>query len=233
MNEIINKLFIKFAKRAEKIDKEALVETFVDVGPLLSLLSTIDNQILYGRRGTRKTHGLVYLAETAKKKGDIPVYVDLRSIGSTGGIYSDQGIPFHERATRLLMDTLAAVHDELMNIALDDSLTINLGKVGPILDELAESITEITVRGDLEQERAEESVQTTEAGCSAKFEMASRGIAASSILQSKETLKGSESIRMKIKGTPEHRVHFGRVGYNLRSLSDALNGIRIWVILDE
>ena len=98
-NEVLNKLFIKFAKRAEKIDKEALVETFVDVGPLLALLSTIDNQILYGRRGTGKTHALVYLAETVKNKGDIPVYVDLRSIGSTGGIYSDQNIPFHERAT--------------------------------------------------------------------------------------------------------------------------------------
>ena len=131
------------------------------------------------------------------------------------------------------MDTLAAVHDELMNIALDDSLTINLGNVGPILDELAGSITEITVRGELEQERAEEAFQTTEAGGNAKFEMASKGIAASASFQSKETLKGSESIRVKTKGTPEHRVHFGRVGYNLRSLCEALNGIRIWVILDE
>ena len=118
MNETINKLFIRFAKRAEKIDKQSLVETFVDVGPLLSVLSTVDNQILYGRRGTGKTHALVYLSETAKRKGDISVYLDLRNIGSTGGIYSDQSIPFAERATRLLMDTLSAVHEELMNIVL-------------------------------------------------------------------------------------------------------------------
>ena len=153
MNETLNKLFIRFAKRAEKVDKQTLVETFVDVGPLLSILSTIDNQILYGRRGTGKTHALVYLVETAKLKGDIAVYLDLRSIGSTGGIYSDQSIPLPERATRLLMDTLAGIHDELLNVALDDSHGIDLSMVGPILDEFAVSITEITVRGELEQER--------------------------------------------------------------------------------
>jgi Cdc6-like AAA superfamily ATPase len=112
MNDAINKAFIGFAKRAEKIDKESLVESFVNVGPLIDVLSTIDNQVLYGRRGTGKTHALVYLAESVKRKGDLSVYLDLRTIGSTGGIYSDQQIPIAERATRLLMDTLGSLHDE-------------------------------------------------------------------------------------------------------------------------
>ncbi len=232
-NEVLNKLFIRFAKRAEKFDKHTLVETFVDVGPLLSVLSTVDNQILFGRRGTGKTHALVYLTETAKQKGDIPIYLDLRSIGSTGGIYSDNSIPFAERATRLLMDTLAAIHDELTNVALDDSLAIDLAKVGPILDELATSITEITVRGELEQERAEEATQSTETGSDAKIDINLKGIQASAGFQSKDTFKGSATIRVKTKGTPEHHVHFGRVGNILQRLCDPLNGHRIWVILDE
>ncbi|MBF0549583.1 MAG: hypothetical protein HQK60_03510 [Deltaproteobacteria bacterium] len=232
-NDTINKLFIGFSKRAEKFDKHTLVETFVDVGPLLSVLSTIDNQILYGRRGTGKTHALVYLAETQKQKGDIAVYLDLRGIGSTGGIYSDQNILLAERATRLLMDTLAAIHDELMNIALDDSLSINLAIVGPILDELAASITEITVRGEVEQERAEEIAQTSEAGTDAKIELTPKSMKVATGLQSKETFKGSETLRVKTKGAPEHRVHFGRVGSILQRLCQALHNVRIWVILDE
>lgn len=233
MNETLNKLFIRFAKRAEKVDKQTLVETFVDVGPLLSILSTIDNQILYGRRGTGKTHALVYLVETAKLKGDIAVYLDLRSIGSTGGIYSDQSIPLPERATRLLMDTLAGIHDELLNVALDDSHGIDLSMVGPILDEFAVSITEITVRGELEQERSEEASQTTESGINAKFEVSPKVIMASAALQSKETLRGSETLRVKTKGTPEHHIHFGRVGNILDRLCQTLSGRRIWVVLDE
>jgi Cdc6-like AAA superfamily ATPase len=59
MNETLNGLFIQLSKRAEKVDRQALIESFVDVGPLLSVLSTADNQVLYGRRGTGKTHAFV------------------------------------------------------------------------------------------------------------------------------------------------------------------------------
>ena len=126
--ENISKLFIKFSKRAEKVDHETLVNSFVDVGPLFTVLSTPDNQILFGRRGTGKTHALIYLAESIRKNGDIPIYIDLRQIGSTGGIYADPKVPFSERATRLLVDTLATIHDELINESLRDNASINLGQ---------------------------------------------------------------------------------------------------------
>lgn len=106
MNKEINRVFMMLSKRAEKLDHTALIGSFVEIGPLVSVLSTTDNQILYGRRGTGKTHVLVYLAENKRLAGDIPVYVDLRQIGSTGGIYSDPTATFPERATRLLIDTL-------------------------------------------------------------------------------------------------------------------------------
>lgn len=69
MNDTINRVFLGFAKRAERIEKESLMASFVNVGALIDLLSTVDHQVLYGRRGTGKTHALVYLAETLKQKG--------------------------------------------------------------------------------------------------------------------------------------------------------------------
>jgi hypothetical protein len=40
---------------------QILVDTFIDVGPLLTLLRSDDLQIVGGRRGTGETHALTYL----------------------------------------------------------------------------------------------------------------------------------------------------------------------------
>jgi hypothetical protein len=95
------------------------VQTFVDIGPLFAVLSSRDHQIVYGRRGTGKTHALLYLAEQGKKESAVPVYVDLRYLGSSGGMYADAGIPIAQRATRLLLDVLGSVHESLLTQAVD------------------------------------------------------------------------------------------------------------------
>ena len=125
--------------------------SFVNVGPLLDLLSTIDHQVIYGRRGTGKTHALSYLAETLKRKGDLAVYVDLRFLGSTSGIYNDFQISVSERATRLILDTLGTLHGDLVDAVLAEDPDISL--FGPRLDEFAEAITEVQVHGQTEEER--------------------------------------------------------------------------------
>jgi Cdc6-like AAA superfamily ATPase len=84
---------MRLTRRAEILDRDKLVETFVDAGPLMTLLSSQDHQILYGRRGTGKTHALNFLLEQGRNAGDATVYVDLRQIGSTGGLYNDASIP--------------------------------------------------------------------------------------------------------------------------------------------
>src|SRR5438093_566579 len=119
MNREINSSFLRISKRAEANERERLVETFVDVGPLFTVLGATDHQVLYGRRGTGKTHALLYLAETRGDRGDLPIYVDMRTIGSTGGIYSDESIPLAERATILLMDTLGAIHERVLDFVTE------------------------------------------------------------------------------------------------------------------
>src|SRR5271157_4677315 len=111
---LINTAFVGVSRRAESVDRKTLVQTFVDLGPLIPVLSSRDHQIVYGRRGTGKTHALLYVTEQLKAEQAVPVYVDLRNMGSSGGIYADTQIPLPQRATRLLLDVLGAVHETLV-----------------------------------------------------------------------------------------------------------------------
>ena len=136
MASIINQTFMQIPKRAETNQRSTLLATFVDVGPLFTLLSTLDHQVIYGRRGTGKTHALSYLAERQEAKGDVVVFCDLRSIGSTGGLYADLSIPFAQRATTLLVDTLSFMHESLLNFLVHRSEEIDLSVSGPLLDPI-------------------------------------------------------------------------------------------------
>jgi len=95
ISEMVNKAFLKLSKRAELVDRATLVKTFVDLGPLIHVLSTKDHQIIFGRRGTGKTHALLYLAEKVAADKGIPVYIDMRNMGSTGGCTATR--QFHYR----------------------------------------------------------------------------------------------------------------------------------------
>ena len=78
---------MRLARRSERADRTKLVETFVNVGPLFTILSSYDHQIMFGRRGTGKTHALYYLDDYLRSKGDLPVYIDLSNVGSSDGAY--------------------------------------------------------------------------------------------------------------------------------------------------
>ena len=56
-----NRALRRIPKRAEKQEDPKLHETFFDSG-IAEALDNFDNEILYGRRGTGKTHALSYLA---------------------------------------------------------------------------------------------------------------------------------------------------------------------------
>lgn len=157
MASIINQAIYKLVKRAEKYDNQHLINTFVDVGPLFTLLQNPDHQIIYGRRGTGKTHALIFLKGQLDKKGYLPTYIDMRNVGSNGGIYSDYALPITERATRLLIDTFALVHDQILDFVLLNDTVYDLSKFGPLLEELAISISEIEVVGNVEIEETNNS----------------------------------------------------------------------------
>lgn len=166
MSSSINNAILQLRKRAEKYPEDQLIKTFVDVGSLFTLLTNPDHQILYGRRGTGKTHILSFLNSQKKKEGNCCINIDLRTIGSTGGLYSDSTISIAERATRLLVDSLSVIHNQILDFAIDDKNTIDLSKLGPVLDELSDAITEVQILGPIEKERTYEDSVSSESDIS-------------------------------------------------------------------
>ena len=221
---------MRFTRRAEVVDRSQLLETFVDAGPLMALLKSRDHQVIYGRRGTGKTHALSYLVEDRSRHGEATAYVDLRTLGSSGGIYADPNIPLSERATRLLLDTLAAVHDRLIDYALTENL--NLSQVGPILDSLADAMTEVTVVGTVEREQEAASESELTASKSTDLTADASGLSASLGARTSDRFKSSDRLRVAESGVARHRVHFGKVGAVLIKLREAL-GRHVWIVLDE
>lgn len=230
-NEQINTAFLKLSRRAESRELSQLVETFVDAAPLLTLLSTQDHQIIYGRRGTGKTHALRYLGETERRAGQVSAYVDMRTVGSTGGLYGDSTVPLSERATRLLADTLAAVHESILTFAIE-SASVDLAAISPILDRFAEGITQITVTGTVERESTgEKAAQSTSFSSLSLSASIDSGLSAKDSQEAVASSKTSE--RHKEAGTGHHRIHFGNLGQVFSELAHVITPKRVIILLDE
>jgi len=194
-------------------------------------MASADHQVMYGRRGTGKTHVLSVLATQARTDGNIPVQIDLRTLGSTGGIYADHNIPLGERATRLLTDLLWAVHDGVMAQVLEDE-SLDWAAVEVCLDNLRDSISEVRVIGQSTATHG----YTTQSSASSSINVGasvSSLIGASAGLASTEANGLSQSNQLTVIGETRHRIQFGRVARDLEDLSAALGGRRIVMLLDE
>jgi hypothetical protein len=222
-----NLALMKIAKRAESHSKEHLVQSFVDLGPLFTLLDSADHQVIFGRRGTGKTHVLSYLASQVSSKGYCGIEIDMRSLGSTGGIYSDPEIPISERATRLLVDVLVAVYEGIYSWVIERQDS-DLQVLGPLLDHFLESSNSVVVKGTL-------AVEDTFSAAQALSSTSSTKISSQPSIELGDTDSNSETAQVKTvrTGTERLRVHFGSVHRDLEALISALPQAQLWLMLDE
>ncbi|QEE27343.1 AAA family ATPase [Terriglobus albidus] len=128
-------------QRSEKqSDSQKLMGAFVDLG-ILPQINNINSQIIYGRRGTGKTHVLKVLQSqlTAAPRCCV-IYIDARTFGSTSQ-FSDVSIGLSARCTALFRDFLAELYNGFLEFVVAEG-----GKnVDLALDEinnLAESATQ-------------------------------------------------------------------------------------------
>lgn len=230
----INYAFMRLVRRADGAEPAMLAQTFVDAGPLFTLLRSTDHQVIYGRRGTGKTHALVYLGEDVRSRGDFAVYVDLRTVGSNVSIYNDPNLPVSERGTRLLVDTLTYVHDQLVDnvLTLAESNDFDFALALRHLDDLAQEITTVRVDGEVAQE-----VRTLRS--SSEGTQSDLGLEVSTALSvsagsSRTSARGGEDeSRVTARGPARIHVNFGSVSGLLAALVAALPVPRVWVLLDE
>lgn len=228
MTRPLNKALLKLNRRAEKYKSEHLIQSFVDIGPLFSLMQSTDHQVIYGRRGTGKTHGLRYLENKTLQKNCV-IFVDMRTIGSTGGLYNDKTLSFSERATRLLVDSFTYIHDGILEYTLENDSNIDLSQIGPHLDNLSHSISELTVVSEeVEQQTESEETKSYDSEVGLNISMNDLGInAARSDGESK-----TKSKTFIEKGKQIHRVRFSAIHQNLKDILKVLK-TDIWVIIDE
>lgn len=228
----INQAVMKLKLRAERSSREQLISTFVDIDPLLMLLKSEDHQILYGRRGTGKTHALEYLANSVIEDGNIAVAIDMRTIGSNGGIYNDQNIPLSQRATRLLVDTLQAIHEQVLTAVVELDSEYDLSVIGPILDNFLDSASQVAVVGTVSSEHSSESQSTSsnKVGLNVSAKTAP-GLTFTAGYEEGDGRK--EAFRRGVSGVEQNRIHFGTLHRSLVSLCTKLASRRLWVILDE
>jgi hypothetical protein len=128
-------------QRSEKQqDLQKLVGTFVDVG-ILPQVDNINNQIIYGRRGTGKTHILKVLASKLRENsGNVVAYIDARTLGSSNQ-FTDESVPLKLRCLTLFRDIFVEVHAALLGYIVyqqDQNAHAALGA----LDELSRVMLE-------------------------------------------------------------------------------------------
>jgi len=112
-DDFLMKATTSLSLRSEKADPHKLINTFVDSGILAQLVNSND-QILYGRRGTGKTHVFQVVAhEFEKTNTNCVVSIDGRTLGSSPQ-FIDYTIPLQKRCTSLFRDVLNEINNGIL-----------------------------------------------------------------------------------------------------------------------
>ena len=196
-------------------------------------MRTVDHQIIYGRRGTGKTHALRYLESVVRDSENIAVYMDLRTVGSPDGLFMGQRLHLAERAGRLLRDLLQQLYDQLLDAAIHDDKLVSDKVFVNRLDAFQAAVTSVEVVGTVSVEEEELEREQTER---------KRGVGAwltpscASLDGSLGRTRANETVdQLRTTRTGEQRVaiNFGDMAKAIRELSDSLGAKRIWLLLDE
>lgn len=231
----LNEAILAVKRRAEGQDVDTLIATFEDAGPLFAQLSSTDHQVLYGRRGTGKTHALKYLAARRQDAGDLAVYVDLRTLGSTDGLYANTDVPVQDRALRIFIDLLLAVQASLLDQILDAKRK-KQWKVDSLvgwLELLAESLYEIRTGMTSKRETVNRDEKSKQSSARAKTEMGTRGVTVGGSLGRDASATSAQEVHVQAEGVSRYRVNFADAGEALRNILAELQSARVWVLIDE
>lgn len=225
----INAALNKIPKRAESRAEAELRSTFEDSG-VGRAMETVDHQIIYGRRGTGKTHALRYLTSVLADDDNISIYVDLRTVGSAEGVFDGQSVGPVERTARLLVDLLTQVHDEILRAALEDDRLVGDGGFVSALDGLLTAISTIRVDGQVELTTQEQT--HTQSSDGVDLGVKSDGSIAANLRSNTE--QAAEEGRTETRrGHERTSVNFSDVARALRRIANSISARRIWLLLDE
>lgn len=232
----LNRGWASLSRRADLVeDPDRLVAAYVSPLEQGATLQTRESSVVYGRRGAGKTHALLHLQQVERSAENVVVFIDMRILGSNAGIYDNPEVPFANRATRLLIDLIETVHDALFQAALSaesGGLGHLLHQLGPALDDLGQAGTEIQVTGTIsitEEKSTEVAKNSTSytGGITA-------GKPTATISHTRSTGPEVQSkLQTSRQGTAEYHIHLGTLSRAVRAVCSALDGKRLWLLIDE
>lgn len=228
---VLNTQVMRMAKRAEKAPSVVLRDSFVPVPSLLSQLQVPEHQVVYGRRGTGKTHLLRYLGDRQASDGCLVVYLDLRQAGAAEDVFSARQESFAVHATQLLVDVLEQVHSQIYEQVLTDAWSGRLAELSVALDALAEAATRVRVVGEseliTEQEDNDQSTRTA----SVQLQLPDPRAAWQAARGRTSSQRRTE--RRLDRGQEHHHVLLGPLTAAIRGVVEAVDPAELWLLVDE
>ncbi len=197
--------------------------TFVDPG-LSEQLDSPNNQIVYGRRGTGKTHVLRVLGDLLRTQpGNIVVYQDLRSLGSSSE-FEDDDLPLAVRATSLIRSVFDPIHTLILDEATRPAAAIDPAPFNAFAEAvrrsvLAEEVSRIETSLDSEHsKRRKKALDLRPAFFHAEWE--------------KDGKQGQRMTSAR-EGRPLDSIMFAEIGSSLAQCLAELGGAHLYLLLDE
>jgi len=228
----LNDLLVRVARRAENAPAGVLREAFVPVPSLLAQLESSEHQILFGRRGTGKTHLLRHLQDQQSAAGALALYVDLRKVGAAGDVFSTGQDDFAELATGLLIDVVEHMHTQVYEQVLKDQWSPRLDAIGLAMDALGSAATQIRVVGETEVEQHRESSSRATSGVSVDLSAGPNPRASWKADSVRERAKRAVDRRLD-RGRERPHVLLGPLSGAFQALALAVQPRQVWLLLDE
>lgn len=225
---VIQKAVANIKQRSEKQrDLQKSIDSFVDFG-IIPQIATEKNQIIYGRRGTGKTHLFNYLgAEISKNPRAKVIYIDCRTLGSSSQ-FSDPSLSIDHRCLALFRDILAEVHDALLERIIDNPTTQS-NEVLDLLSLLSESVTNPV--SDRRAVSISSKVQTSsEDSAAVAINLSPHAIGVSTGLESKVSSANEQVVTESV--TNSDTILFPAISNLLKKICEMSQAI-LYVLLDE
>lgn len=231
--ENLMKLALGISKRAETYDSDHLASSFVEIGHLPTLLKNNDSAIIFGRRGTGKTHLLSYLSTQLKQSEEIVISIDMRTIGSSAGLYGDTSLSLSERATRLLRDTANSIYEELLENYTDPSPAIYGSGMQQGFSNLVDAANSLAIDGAITREQGYQA--TTDVSHSSSFggRASLTGGDLSASFSDGSKMGATDSVKILETGNNKVRINFSGLTASLDQIVKSLPKRRLWILLDE
>ena len=163
------------ARSERQPDAEVLQETYVETG-VLPQVANFGNQIVYGRRGTGKTHVLQVLGtDRGNEINSFVIYLDVRLLGSAH-LFTDTSRPVADRCVAVFKDLLAIIQCRLLDIVTDPNRDgSGLEEVSQFAEFIMAKTVEVTSRA---VRYSRESAEKSEVGLGIKASPTSVGLEA-------------------------------------------------------